>query len=113
MLYTSLSLLTLESKFGCIYIANWSSIQTHPRTSGIGAPLQARAGASILQRFAQTVPENVELYRNDRDSGHAPAISGLMIRIGRLITIAAYAAVSRSPGWWRLLGITCQERRGE
>ena len=105
MLYTSLSLLTLESKFGCTLQIGAPS-QTHPRTSGIGAPLQARAGASILQRFAQTVPENVELYRNDRDTGHAPAISGLMIRIGRFITIAAYAAVSRSPSWWRLLGIT-------
>ena len=35
--------------------------QTHPSTSGIGAALQSRAGASILQRLAQAIPKNLQV----------------------------------------------------
>ena len=32
--------------------------QTYPSTSGIGAALQSRASAAILQRLAQAIPKN-------------------------------------------------------
>ena len=35
--------------------------QTHPSTSRIGAALQSRAGASVLQRLAQAIPKNLQV----------------------------------------------------
>ena len=37
--------------------------KTHPSTSGIGAALQSRASAAILQRLAQAIPKNCQVKR--------------------------------------------------
>ena len=83
-------------------------LYTYPCTSGIGATLQARASASILQRLAQTVPEKLRIIKMIlwQICEEAPAISRLMIGIAGdagLITTSTYAAVSRPPSWRSLL----------
>ena len=83
-------------------------LYTYPCTSGVGATLQARASASILQRLAQTVPEKLRIIKMIlwQICEEAPAISRLMIGIAGdagLITTSTYAAVSRPPSWWSLL----------
>ena len=46
-----------------IFVVPYTYGQTHPSTSGIGAALQSRASAAILQRLAQAIPKNCQVKR--------------------------------------------------
>ena len=46
-----------------IFFVPYTYGQTHPSTSGIGAALQSRASAAILQRLAQAIPKNCQVKR--------------------------------------------------
>ena len=50
--------------------------QTHPSTSGIGAALQSRAGASVLQRLAQAIPKNLQVKKIVMISQHCLPSAG-------------------------------------